>query len=45
MHPQVSSAVTIRSKNWRGTKPVKDEIKNFFLTEFKKTCETLEPVR
>jgi hypothetical protein len=35
--------VTIRSKNWRGAKLVKDATKKlFFLTELK-TCETLEP--
>jgi hypothetical protein len=39
--------VTIRSNNWRGAKLVKDATKKktFFLTELKKTCETLEPVR
>jgi hypothetical protein len=38
--------VTIRSKNWRGAKLVQDATKKllFFLTELKKTFETLEPV-
>jgi hypothetical protein len=37
--------VTIRSRNWRDTKLVKDATKKkLFLTELK-TCETLEPVR
>jgi hypothetical protein len=39
------SAVTIRSKNWRGVKTVKHGTKKKFFTELKKTCETLEPVR
>jgi hypothetical protein len=39
--------VTIRSKNWRGAKLVKDVSKTMFLPDGikKKTCETLEPVR
>jgi hypothetical protein len=36
--------VTIRFKNWRGAKLVKDATKTFFLTGLKK-CETLEPAR
>jgi hypothetical protein len=37
--------VTIRSKNWRGAKLVKDSTKKLFSDGIKKTCETLEPVR
>jgi hypothetical protein len=44
MHP-ISSAVTIRSKNWRGAIFAKDATKKLFSEGFKITCEALEPVR
>jgi hypothetical protein len=38
--------VTIRCKNWRGAKLVKDATKKLFFPDgIKKTFETLEPVR
>jgi hypothetical protein len=37
--------VTIRSKNWRDAKLVKETTKNlFFVMKLKETCETLEPL-
>jgi hypothetical protein len=37
--------VTIRCKNWRGAKLVKDATKKLFSYGIRKTCETLEQVR